>query len=72
MMIMDNKEKSADDEPKNVHDINSKGDSIDGTRTEKEDGQEDLSQFKLMDNIEVTENLDENGGAGMILNNRGT
>ena len=47
------------------------GNSIDGTCKEKEDGQEDLSQFELMDKIDVNENLDENIGAGAILDTRG-
>ena len=54
MMIIHNEEEPNDDEPKNVHKTNSKGDSTDGTCTMKEDGQEDLSQFELMDKIDVT------------------
>ena len=46
MLVIDNEEEPADDDPKSVQETKSKGESIDGTCKEKEDGQEDLSQFE--------------------------
>ena len=60
-LIIDKKEEPADDELKNVQETNSKGDSIDGTCKGNEDGQEDLSQFELMDKSGVTEKSGDTG-----------
>ena len=48
-MTIDNKEKPADDEPKNVQETNAKGDRIDGTCKEKEDRHKNFPQFENLE-----------------------
>ena len=66
MLVIDN-EVPDDDEQKSVQELNSKGESIDGTCKKKEDDQEDLSLFKLMDKIDGI----KYSGADVKLNDKG-
>ena len=70
MLVIDNEEEPADDQPKSVQEIYSNGENIDGTYKEKADSQEDLSQFELMDKIDMTKYPDVNSGVPSTLEGR--